>query len=338
MKVGLLSFAHTHALSYATLLRDMEGVELLTTDPDAPLHDAAPAWPRGQELARELKVDYADTYDEVFAWRPDAVIIASENSRHRGLTELAAQHGVDVLCEKPLATTVADAEAMIEACRRAGTRLAIAHPVRFSPAYAAARAAVRAGHLGKILSVRGANYGQLTDDARAWFADPVLAGGGALMDHTVHIADLLDDLLGNARATEVYAQSNTLLRPGSVTETAGLVTVAYDNDTHVTIDCSWSQPRHHPQWGDVELQIVGEKATVEFTAFAQSVSGYDERNRQATVHPWGTDLDERLLRAFLFGPGEDGIEVAVGEAGLRTLRIVMAGYASTCSGQPSTVA
>ncbi|MFF0483218.1 Gfo/Idh/MocA family protein [Streptomyces sp. NPDC004435] len=337
MKVGLLSFAHTHALSYAALLRDMEDVELLTSDPDAP-EATSSAWPRGRDLARELGVDYADTYEEVFAWGPDAVIVAAENARHRHLVELAAQHGVDVLCEKPLATTLEDAEAMIKACQSAGTRLAVAHPVRFSPAYAAARATVRAGHLGRILSVRGANYGRLEDAARTWFADPALAGGGALMDHTVHIADLLDDLLGGARATEVYAQSNTLLRPDHAAETAGLVTIAYDSDTHVTIDCSWSQPAHHPQWGNVEVQIVGEKATVEFAAFSQNVSGYDERNRRATVHPWGTDLDERLLTAFLHGVDDEGIDLADGESGLRTLRIVLAGYASADSGQPAPVA
>ncbi|MFJ8297160.1 Gfo/Idh/MocA family protein [Streptomyces sp. NPDC094447] len=335
MKVGLLSFAHTHALSYAAVLRDMEGVELLTSDPDAPAENTSPEWPRGRELARELGVDYADTYDEVFAWQPDAVIVAAENTHHRFLVELAAHHGVDVLCEKPLATTPEDAEAMIKACRAAGTRLAVAHPVRFSPAYAAARATVHGGHLGKILSIRGANYGRLEDGARTWFADPTLSGGGALMDHTVHIADLLDDLLGHARATEVYAQSNTLLRPDHAAETAGLVTIAYDSGTHVTIDCSWSQPAHHPQWGNVEVQIVGEKGTVEFAAFSQNVSGYDERHRRATVHPWGTDLDKSLLSAFLHGA--DDIDLADGESGLRTLRVVLAGYASADSGQPAPV-
>lgn len=338
MKVGLLSFAHTHALSYAALLRDMEGIELLTTDPDSLAEEPRPEWPRGRDLARDLGVDYVDTYEEVFAWQPDAVIVAAENTRHRHLVELAASHGVDVLCEKPLATTAQDAEAMIKACQAAGTRLAIAHPVRFSPAYAAARAAVKGGHLGRILAVRGANYGRLSDAERPWFADPALAGGGALMDHTVHIADLLDDLLDGARATEVYAQSNTLLYPDHETETAGLVTLAYDNGTHVTIDCSWSQPAHHPQWGDVEIQLVGEKATVEFAAFSQSVSGYDEANRTATVYPWGTDLDERLLTTFLHGTQDGDVDVPDGESGLRTLQIVLAGYASADAGQPAPVA
>lgn len=88
---------------------------------------------RGAELATELGVAYVDTYDEAFAWKPDAVVIAAENSRHRALVERAAAAGVHVLCEKPLATTVEDAIAMRDACETAGVLLMVAYPVRFSP-------------------------------------------------------------------------------------------------------------------------------------------------------------------------------------------------------------
>ncbi|MFE7599704.1 hypothetical protein [Streptomyces sp. NPDC057494] len=71
--------------------------------------------------------------------------------------------------------------------------------------------------------------------------------------------------------------------------------------------------------------------------FSQNVSGYDERDRRPTVHPWGTHLDARLLTAFLHGAGADGIDVADGESGLRTPRIVLAGCASADSGQLAPV-
>ncbi|MER7203516.1 Gfo/Idh/MocA family oxidoreductase, partial [Streptomyces sp. NPDC000188] len=143
MKVGVLSFAHVHAGGFARLLDGMEGVEVLAADPDTDL--AAPGEVRGREFADRLGVAYANSYEELFAWGPDKVVVCSENVRHRPLVELAAAHGVDVLCEKPLATTEEDGAAMVEACRAAGVRLAVAHPVRFSPAYTAVRAAVRSG-------------------------------------------------------------------------------------------------------------------------------------------------------------------------------------------------
>lgn len=337
MKVGLLSFAHVHATGYATLLRGMPGVELLTSDPDA---SSAPAGEvRGAALAEQLGVRHADSYRELFEWGPDAVIVASENARHRPLVELAAKHGVDVLCEKPLATTAADAEAMVAACRGAGVRLGVAYPVRFSPGYAALRETVRGGGAGRVLTVAGANNGRLPADSRAWFTDPELAGGGALMDHTVHIADLLDDLFGEARAEEVYAQTNNLMydADGVPVETAGLVTVRYDNGAVATVDASWSHPDHHHTWGGLELQLVGERATLEMDAFVQSVSGFDDRRQRGVLLPWGTNLDAAMVRAFLYGADPDAVQVADGEAGLRSLRIALAAYESALSGRPVPV-
>ncbi|MCI3934257.1 Gfo/Idh/MocA family protein [Streptomyces sp. AN091965] len=335
MKVAVLSFAHVHAAAYLRLLRDMPGVEVLGSDPDTA--SAAPGEVRGRACAVSLDVPYADAYEEVFAWGPDAVVVCSENARHRPLVELAAAHGVDVLCEKPLAATVPDGEAMVAACRAAGVRLAVAHPVRFSPAYAAVKRAVAAGDTGQVLAVSGANNGHMPTRVRRWFADPGLAGGGALMDHTVHIADLLDDLLG-ARAVEVYAQTNNLLHAGEVpVETSGLVTVTYDNGAVATIDCSWSHPRSHPSWGGLELTVVGERATLEMDAFDQKVHGFSERLGRGVELPYGVDLDARMLRAFLFGPDQGGTTVPDGEAALRTLSIVAAGYTSAREGVPVLV-
>ncbi|MEU7577321.1 Gfo/Idh/MocA family oxidoreductase [Streptomyces sp. NPDC041068] len=337
MKVAVLSFAHVHAAGYLRLLARMPGVEVLGSDPDTDL--AAPGEVRGRALADASGVAYVDTYEEAFAARPDAVIVCSENVRHRPLVELAAAHGVDVLCEKPLAASVEDGEAMVAACRAAGVRLAVAFPVRFSPAYTAVKAAVAAGEAGRVLAVSGANNGAMPTRDRRWFAEPELSGGGALMDHTVHIADLLDDLFGeDAAPVEVYAQTNNLLYADEVAaETSGLVSVTYANGAVATIDCSWSHPRSHHSWGGLEMTVVGERATLEMDAFDQKVHGFSERAGHGTELPFGVDLDERMLRAFLYGPEAGGMDVADGEGGLRTLRVVAAGYASAHSGVPVPV-
>ncbi|MYW63376.1 Gfo/Idh/MocA family oxidoreductase [Streptomyces sp. SID8379] len=331
MKVGVLSFAHVHAGGFARGLAAMDGVEVLAADPDTDL--AAPGELRGKEFAARIGVNYVDTYEELFAWGPDKVVVCAENVRHRPLVELAAAHGVDVLCEKPLATTPEDGAAMVEACRAAGVRLAVAHPVRFSPAYLAVREAVRAGTAGEILTVSGANNGYMPGARRRWFVDPELAGGGALMDHTVHVVDLLDDLFEASEVTSVYAQTNNILYEavGDVpVETAGLLTLTYANGAVLTLDCSWSQPRHHPAWGGLSMQVVGDRAILEMDAFDQKVHGFSESSRAAMELPYGVDLDGLMLRAFLFGEGP--IDVTDGAAGLRALRIVSAAYESARTG------
>ncbi|WP_353946155.1 Gfo/Idh/MocA family oxidoreductase [Streptomyces sp. HUAS MG91] len=331
LKVGVLSFAHVHAGGFARLLAAMDGVEVLTSDPDP--DPAAPDELRGKGFAARLGVDHVDTYEELFAWGPDKVVVCAENVRHRPLVERAAAHGADVLCEKPLATTPEDAAAMVEACRAAGVRLAVAHPVRFSPAYLAVRDAVRVGTAGDVLAVAGANNGYMPGARRRWFVDPRLSGGGALMDHTVHVVDLLDDLFEGSPVTSVYAQTNNVLyeAAGDVpVETAGLLTLTYANGAVLTLDCSWSQPRHHPAWGGLSMQVIGDRAVLEMDAFDQKVYGFDERARGGVEIPYGVDLDGLMMRAFLFGEGDVG--VTDGAAGLRAVRVVSAAYESARTG------
>lgn len=328
IRIAVLSFAHTHALSYVNALKSMPGVELVATDPDgAAAPDDAP---RGADLAAELGVRYMRDYDEVFAWAPDAVVVASENSRHRELVERAADAGAHVLCEKPLATTVDDAVAMRDACERAGVILMVAYPVRFAPTVRDGFAELRSGRLGRILSVTGVNNGKLPTD-RSWFTDPSLAGGGALVDHVVHCADLLDDLLGE-RPTTVRAVSNRILhaRQDVAVETGGLVTIRYRSGVIATIDCSWSWPMSSPTWGGLTLQVVAEHGTVTMSPFAKGVAGHDAHGE--TWDPAGADLDALLLEEFVHAVRAGERPQPDAGVGIRTVEIVKAAQESAARG------
>lgn len=334
MRIALLSFAHVHAAGYASLLRDTPGIELLCTDPDG---SAGPAGElRGRALADELGVAYTDSYDEAFAWGPDAVVVCSENARHRDLVLRAAAEGAHVLCEKPLATTVADGEAMVAACRDAGVILMTAYPVRFSPQFTALRAVAQRGGLGRLLVATGTNNGQIPVGARAWFTDPELSGGGAMVDHVVHVADLLDALLDGEQAVSVRAVANRILHADKSqvrAETGGLVSVAYPGGLNATIDCSWSQPDHAPVWGGLTLEVVGTEAGVSIDPFAQHVDGFSEAGRNGVWLGYGVDLDRAMLDAFLDGVRTGAAPQPDGEAGLRTLRIVAAAQESAATGE-----
>lgn len=323
MKIGIMSFAHVHAAGYAALLRDRADVELRVADPDRP------------ELADEFH--YAASYDELLAWQPDGVVVCSENARHRVLVERAAAAGAHVLCEKPLATTADDARAMVSACHEAGVALMTAYPVRFHPAFRQMRDAIRGGVLGRVLSASGTNNGQAPIDARPWFVDRELAGGGALIDHTVHLADLLDDLLGRS-PIEAYAQVNRIVNAERVSvETGGLVVVTYDDGTVATIDCSWSAPASYPSWGGLTLTVECEGGTVEFDAFGDRLDLFDDAAGGLRWLDYGTDLDALLLDTFLDTTRTGQPAAPDGTVGYRTLQVVLAAYRSAASGQPEPV-
>lgn len=339
MKIGLMSFAHTHAGGYAMALQAL-GVELLGCDPDR--DSSVEGEIRGREYAAQFGLECVDTYEELFAWGPDAVVICSENTRHRADTELALSHGAHVLCEKPLATSAADAQAMCEAAERAGKILMTAYPVHFSPTVEAARRVLEAGELGTVVGALGTNNGYCPVGVRAWFLNPKWSGGGALVDHTVHVSELLDHLMG-ARPVKVHAVSNQIMHTdldNVLSETGGLVTITYDNGVVATIDCSWSVPQHAPTWGGVTLELAGTDGVLEINPFAQRVGGWDAtaqgRDFWLSFDP---NMDAALVGTFVqavqarLDGGQDAAPAPDGWVGLRTAQIVEAAQRSALEGR-----
>ncbi|PWH07100.1 gfo/Idh/MocA family oxidoreductase [Brachybacterium endophyticum] len=316
LRIALMSCAHTHAAGYAGLLDAREDVDLVVADPDG----------FGDVRARRVVGSYQEAWD-YYAEGPDAIVVTSANAHHRDLVLEAARRGVHVLCEKPLATTVADAESMVAACQEAGVVLMTAFPVHFSPQVAVLRDAVHGGTLGTVMGLTGTNNGMLPG-GRDWFTDVDLSGGGALVDHTVHIAQILDSLLGEPET--VHAVTNRILyadRAGEGAETGGLVTFTYPDGTITTIDCSWSQPADAPTWGGLRLQALGTGGQLEIDAFAERVEGFGQ------WHPYGADLDALLLDAFVGAVRAGKSAEPTGEVGLRTVRVVAAAQESVRTGQ-----
>src|SRR5688572_19546008 len=112
-RIGMLSFAHGHANSYASALRTLPGVQLVG------IYDADVE--RGLNAAERFATTFYPDAPALLDQRLDGVIICSENSFHAPLVLLAAGKTPNILCEKPIATTLADAQAMIDTCRASGT-------------------------------------------------------------------------------------------------------------------------------------------------------------------------------------------------------------------------
>ncbi len=327
-----MSFAHTHAGGYVELLLADPTVTLLASDPGT--HPEGEL--RGRAFADALGVGYVDSYEELLAWKPDAVIVTSENAHHREHVELAAAAGAHVLCEKPLATTLEDGKAMLAATEAAGVMLMVAFPVRFASTFLKLKADYDNGLLGQVITVRGSNNGKLPV-ARSWFTDPALSGGGALVDHVVHIADLLEGLMGAAPVSVTAITNQKLHADRAQAETAGLVTITYDNGVIAAIDCSWSRPESAPTWGGVKMTVAGTNGTVDLDFFGPRARGLDTASGRPIELPYGPNFDASLVGTFL-----DGVRSGIppqpdGAVGLRTLRIVLAAQESASTGGTVTI-
>lgn len=145
----------------------------------------------------------------------DAVYIGLPNSMHREYTIRAAQAGKHVLCEKPMATSVADCKAMIAACEKANRKLMIAYRCQLLPVNLHARELVRNGTLGKIQSIES-TFG-FDISAGEWRLNRKLAGGGPLMDVGVYSLNACRWLLGE-EPTGISAYSSVTDQDGRFTE------------------------------------------------------------------------------------------------------------------------
>lgn len=184
----------------------------------------------------------------------EAVYVATPNHLHRAAVEAAAAAGKPVLCEKPMAATLPEAEAMAEAVRRAGIPYGTAFDQRHHPAHVAIRAAVDAGAVGTVTAIRIA-YACWLDACWAadnWRADPVRAGGGALMDLAPHGLDLVHALTG-AAVEEVAALTQRRVQAYPVDDGAVLIgrtACGVLLQLHVAYNCPEALPRRR-------LEVVG---------------------------------------------------------------------------------
>jgi 1,5-anhydro-D-fructose reductase (1,5-anhydro-D-mannitol-forming) len=165
---------------------------------------------RGAKFAAETGIHKAyHSVDALLADAAvDAVYISTTNELHHAQTLAAAAAGKHVLCEKPLALTLADAREMVDACAAAGLALGTNHHLRNAATHRAMRAAIQAGRIGRPLAARVFHAVHLPEHLQGWRLERADAGGGVILDITVHDADTLRFVLDD-EPLDVVAQAQT---------------------------------------------------------------------------------------------------------------------------------
>ncbi|MBI9094420.1 MAG: Gfo/Idh/MocA family oxidoreductase [Sphaerochaeta sp.] len=318
MRIGVLSFEHMHAMSYTRELCKNPQVQLVgIADEDEY---------RGTSMAAKYNTVFYENYHTLLEQHLDGVIVCSNNSLHATLSCDAARAGAHILVEKPFATTIEEAIEMIETAKKHNVRIMNAFPMRFNPNVIRAKAIIDSGRIGDVLCITGINHGKIPS---GWFINPSLARGGAVMDHTVHIADLLRWFTGS-EFTNVYCESGDLLHNRNIDDT-GLIMVELENGVFASIDCSWAHHTNYPIWAQVDMEIIGTKGSVELKAFSQVVHLDDQTNNRFEDMSWNETGDEGLIREFV-QVCQTGKEPSVtGEDGLRSLEVALCSYKSTRS-------
>lgn len=153
---------------------------------------------RGRKYAADHGIARSVTDLDALVGDPsiDAVYISTTNELHVAQALAAARAGKHILCEKPLALTLADADAMVKAAREAGVVMGTNHHLRNAASHRAMREAIASGRIGRPLAARVFHAVYLPPHLQGWRLDRPDAGGGVILDITVHDADTLRFVLG----------------------------------------------------------------------------------------------------------------------------------------------
>lgn len=271
-----------------------------------------------------------EKYDALLAsGEIDAVYIALPNTMHRDFAERAARAGVHVLCEKPLAMSLADARAMVRACDRADVKLMTAYRLQLEPATLAAIEAVRGGGIGEArlftstfsIAVKAPNI-RLESDL----------GGGPIPDIGVYCINAARHVF-QAEPIEVYAALSQVKDPRfAQVEASASCVLRFPGDRLASFTCSFDSEAH------VHFEVLGTSGRLRLDDAYQIASDKVltvSRGEQRKVTRFGKgDQFAPMLIHFADCIRGNFEPIASGEEGLRDVRIFEALYRSARSGRP----
>jgi len=250
---------------------------------------------KAEEFAREFgaKRWYADWRELVKDGEVDAVYVATPVYLHAPQTIAAA--GKHVLCEKPMAMSAAECEAMIAACEANGVKLGIAYYRRFYPVLARVRELLASGEIGRpvVAQINSFEYVDIpADDPRHWFLEKAKNGGGPMMDFGCHRLEVLTNLFGSVRGMSSLA-ANVEWKDREVEDTA-VATLEFDNGPVATVTVTHGA--FEPQ---DTLDIFGTGGSIHIPVLNRGdIRIVTKGGERSESHPNGANTDEPLIADF----------------------------------------
>ncbi|MFK3960741.1 Gfo/Idh/MocA family protein [Pseudalkalibacillus hwajinpoensis] len=261
----------------------------------------------------------------------DAVSVCLPNALHAPVSIAALKAGKHVLCEKPMATSLAEAEAMNVAAEINGKKLMIAHNQRFVASHVKAKELIEGGEIGKIYSFR-TTFGHpgpeqwSIDGAGSWFFDKERAFIGAMGDLGVHKSDLMRYLLGEI--VEVGAFVETKAKDNTDVDDNAVCILKTETGVIGTLAASWS----YVSGGDNSTVIYGENAVLrleddpEHSLVVQYKNGdvvkYELQKIQ--TNEAGGQQTTHVVENFVDCIANDTVPAVSGEEGMKSLQVILA--------------
>lgn len=331
--IGCGFFALNHLNAWRDLSREPEGAVITALcDRDAD---------RLAKVAAEFGITrtYVDAAEMFAAEMLDFVDIVTTAPSHRALVELAASHGVAVICQKPMAPSIADGRAMVEACETAGVPMMVHENFRWQTPVLAVRDVLQSGVIGRPFWGRvsfRSGYDVIA-------GQPYLATGKRFIieDLGVHVLDTARFLFGEvSRLTASIATVN----PNIAGEDVATMLLVHAGGVTSTVDCSYSSRRARELFPEVLIDIEGSEGSVQldagYTLTVTSPGGIERRDVSPILLGWAQKpwhgVQESVLniqRHFIETLRAGTSPATSGQDNLRTFALVEAAYGSAEIGE-----
>lgn len=294
---------------------------------------------RAHQVAEELEIEHSFPSLEEMAQQKDidAILIATPDKFHAQAIRYAARAGKDILCEKPIATTLDDAEAALREVERAKVRLQIGFMRRYDPAYAAAMKRVEAGDIGTPVIFKSVGRDKDEPPLAAYQSN---VNGMLFYNNTIHDFDLARWLMRD-EVSEVHAYTTTTIRPevaqfGDVV--ASVVNLKYLHGAIGNVE-SYVQALYAY---DVRTEVIGSKGSIFVGRLQKTPATF------LTTHGSNEILADHFLTRFAdayLAEVQDFVHMVLtdqqprvtGEDGLRALRIAVAAENSHLLARPCKI-
>jgi 1,5-anhydro-D-fructose reductase (1,5-anhydro-D-mannitol-forming) len=292
---------------------------------------------RAETFAREFNIPAAyDSLDAILADpQLDAVYISTTNDLHHAQTLAAARAGKHVLCEKPLALTLDQAGEMVAVCQHAGVVLGTNHHLRNSAIHRQARQLILDGAIGKPLAARLLRAMYLPPNLHGWRINQS-DGGGAILDMTVHDADIARFVLNSEVESVVAIKSQQGLAVGDLEDTV-MGVMQFRNGVLCQFHDSYvvKHADMHCEIHGTEGSLYAEKAMTQMPVGKLFLRRGDQREEIDCGA--SEELYTRAVRLFNAAVRGEGEPAADGEDGVRSLQIALAVRESARTGKRITL-
>src|SRR5215210_3909232 len=198
------------------------------------------------KAARDLaSCAVVDTLDALLEMDLDGVVIATPSALHAPQAAAALERGVAVFCQKPLGRSAAETAHVVDVARRADRLLGVDLSYRFLEGARRVRELIQSGELGTIYAADLVFHNAYGPD-KPWFYDPVLSGGGCVIDLGIHLIDLALWILDPERvvgvSSRLFAKGEMLFDTTSVVEDYAIAELDLQSGAAVRLACSWNLP------------------------------------------------------------------------------------------------